>query len=444
MTRQHPTLGLFTDYYGVDAANKLLWVNRGTNAPPTAGQTAPYTLYQYDANGRVTQRDRRYLIHGGMRRTLDYSWDGDERLRSVKEGGVDRLTASYDGDGLRVSKWDYLTGQHDYSWGPGGVLHDTNQNTTHTPGWAQRKNGVDRGLTQDYRGTLRFLTESSFAAETDVYRFDAFGGRSDRIGEYYPTPYQFGGAFGYETEGAVQNDQPGLELIYIQQRWYDPAVGRWLTPDPIGLAGGLNLWAYCGGDPVNFVDPSGLQAREVGLMVWRGAQQQWPAVSSAVQRSPLVQGVQHGREVLAAMAHDGAIRYGVPLAIQLGQMYARWSGGAPLALPAGPATPALPRGQVWTAGNFRSNLSKLTGCNPPDAQAHHVLPQEFEPGFRRAGFDIHDPRFGTWWPTATHQRQAAQYNNEWRTFLQRPRTQREILDFARDIMRRYGNPNVNF
>jgi RHS repeat-associated protein len=259
-TQSSPYGGVTVDYYGVDAANKLLWVNRGTNAPPTAGQAAPYTLYVHDTNGRVTQRDRRYLIHGGMRRTLDYSWDGDDRLRSVKEGGVDRQTASYGGDGLRVSKWDYHTGQHDYSWGPGGVLHDSNQNTTHTPGWAQRKDGVDRGLVTDYRGSFRFNTEPTFASAITVYQFDAFGWRSDRIDEAYATPYQFGGAFGYETEAmaVAANDQPGLELIYIQQRYYDPAVGRWLTPDPIGLAGGLNIWAYCGGDPVNFVDPTGL------------------------------------------------------------------------------------------------------------------------------------------------------------------------------------------
>jgi hypothetical protein len=93
----------------------------------------------------------------------------------VKEGGVDRQTASYGGDGLRVSKWDYHTGQHDYSWGPGGVLHDTNQNTTHTPGWAQRRNGVDRGYLRDLQGSLRYGTDTANGAEIDVYQYDALG-----------------------------------------------------------------------------------------------------------------------------------------------------------------------------------------------------------------------------------------------------------------------------
>ena len=41
-------------------------------------------------------------------------------------------------------------------------------------------------------------------------------------------------------------------------RYYDPEVGRFITPDPIGIAGGINIYAYCHNDPVNYVDPNGL------------------------------------------------------------------------------------------------------------------------------------------------------------------------------------------
>jgi RHS repeat-associated protein len=53
-----------------------------------------------------------------------------------------------------------------------------------------------------------------------------------------------------------QKDQSGL--MYMRNRYYDPMLGGFTQQDPIGLAGGLNLYGFAGGDPVNFSDPFGL------------------------------------------------------------------------------------------------------------------------------------------------------------------------------------------
>jgi RHS repeat-associated protein len=59
-----------------------------------------------------------------------------------------------------------------------------------------------------------------------------------------------------------QRDASGL--MYMRNRYYDPQTGRFTQEDPIGLAGGLNLYGFASGDPVNYSDPFGLCPKDAG------------------------------------------------------------------------------------------------------------------------------------------------------------------------------------
>jgi RHS repeat-associated protein len=256
-----PVVGTeYTDYQGIDANNKLLWVNRDVDAQPTAGQAAPYALYTYDAQGRPRTRDRR-LTAGGPRQRHQFNWDGADKLRSVVDLDTSQtvFTALYGADGLRTSKTDsYENATHDYTWGPGGIVHDTaNGGTTFTPGLAERRGSTDKYVHEDWLGSTRYLSDSTGLLTPNALRFDGYGRLSAHQGGTHPTEFQWAGGWGYQREWS-SSTEPGLGLDYLQQRYYDPQVGRFLTPDPIGFAGGFNLYAYVENDSVGRVDPDGL------------------------------------------------------------------------------------------------------------------------------------------------------------------------------------------
>ena len=63
-------------------------------------------------------------------------------------------------------------------------------------------------------------------------------------------------ATSYRYTGREYDEETGL--YYYRNRWYDPEIGRFISEDPVGFAGGdINLYSYVGNNPLSFIDPYG-------------------------------------------------------------------------------------------------------------------------------------------------------------------------------------------
>ena len=90
---------------------------------------------------------------------------------------------------------------------------------------------------------------SSAGAVLDSFHFDAFGNRTSTSAT--TDPYSgFGG-----QQGGYRDNETGLTLFTL--RYYDSATGRFLTRDPVGTAGGIDVYAYTTNNPTNRIDPLG-------------------------------------------------------------------------------------------------------------------------------------------------------------------------------------------
>jgi RHS repeat-associated protein len=205
------------------------------------------TTFSYDANGNQTSKS-------DTSSTWTYSWDYENRLKQASLVGGVTVTYSYDALGRRVQRTSAVSGIEKFVYDGADVVRDLD-GTNGTVAEYLNGPGIDNKLRQvtgssssyflaDYLATTRTLADSTGSITANL-QYDSFG---NVTGGSAPTRYTYTG----------REIDPESGLFYYRARWYGPTGGRFLSEDPIGLDGGINLYGYVENDPLAMTDPSGL------------------------------------------------------------------------------------------------------------------------------------------------------------------------------------------
>ena len=291
--------------YTYDGMNRLQGVKESNGV---------LTEYEFDSFGNIS---REYTLSSSGIKTTQYEYDRNNRLlisfddKSSTRYSYDKngnlINKIYELSGRETESWysydgynrlsEYISGNTsaEYSYNPEGLRESKTVNGKYTRFIYDGANIVGE-LTNDnyyiyYRGT-ELLGMNSYDNNSYYYRLDSHGNvtdllthTGDEIKTYTYNPYGKEKPFSInpagnetilyhwknETEnthnpfrycGEYYDEESGL--IYLRNRYYDPSIGRFISEDLI--KDGLNWYAYCGGNPINYVDPWGLS--KVWIREW--------------------------------------------------------------------------------------------------------------------------------------------------------------------------------
>ena len=214
--------------------------------------------YVYDSASRLTE------VWSNGAKVVENRYDALGR-RVVKRTPEATHTFVYDGWLLVVERVERSSGmleQIDYWWGKdvsgtldgaggiGGLLYLV-------------KNGSDVyvPLYDGHGNVMQYIDKQGIVVAS--YAYDAFGNiiqksgvKADELKMRFSTKYS--------------DDESGL--YYFGHRFYSPRLARWLTRDPIEEDGGINLYAYCGNNPILYYDKDGcayFAKRKLSALPWR-------------------------------------------------------------------------------------------------------------------------------------------------------------------------------
>lgn len=277
----HPA---FTEAFTYDdSGNRITEIRDGSmvNYTHTAGnriETRNGVVYTHDGNGNIISK-------AGITGTTTYEYDYANRLKKVTmpDGTVSEY--KYDALWRRIEKtvstggststatrylYDGLNTLSEYD-GNNALKSKYTHNRAIDDPLAMERSGQSYYYHKDALGSITTITDNQ-ANLVQWYQYDSFGKITDQMNQSFHQPYVFTGRENDEETG----------LYNYRFRYYDPEIGRFISEDPIGFAGGdVNLYSYVWNDPVNYIDPLGLYGWSDFMDDWstladiRAAQNYW-------------------------------------------------------------------------------------------------------------------------------------------------------------------------
>lgn len=280
--------------YTFDDADRALEV-RIERADGSALDTVGYT---YDAAGRRTRRDA--TVAGIAETPIDATYDQSNRLISLSINGQSH-TVAYDMNGNLTTKIAANGTLTSYAWDARNrLIGITAPNLTASFRYDALGRRIEKTVNGDsvqylydgqqaiaeIRGSAISATLlTGLAIDEAIARYTDQGERTlltDALGSVLVSVKEDGSvatAYGYSPYGETQvmgteegnatqytgRENDGTGLFYYRARYYDAVLKQWPSEDPIGIAGGANIYTYVNGNPVSYTDPSGLLTGSLGV-----------------------------------------------------------------------------------------------------------------------------------------------------------------------------------